>query len=305
MKLKANYAHIVLVCAMPITGMQKLPCNQPKSLRDFALKAVFCPVDSCRLLAARKKLPNDFDRDIARIVLFENTIIPIDTKIELLYQFAQTAADQQNSTDQTVFTYCARLLNQSKRFLIKQPREKSCIINGHVSETQKKFLLRRKNYSLALKNPEAVGITWLIKAITDNHKEAAEFFLECGANIEYPSRYQYMHVTPLYHACRIGNRAMVSMLIEHGASIILPHHTAYQQPLFAALANRHKKVAKLLLQHIANPLEYLNTEYAEYHHFAVTLLDEIRMEPRSNKTCKWLESHGARRAKNFESQGEL
>jgi ankyrin repeat protein len=95
------------------------------------------------------------------------------------------------------------------------------------------------------------GFTPLICAVIGNYVDIVYLLLANGADVNLATHHE---VTPLQHACRIGNPEIVKLLLKAGADVNHPGYEKFDgSPLTTAAAYGYKEIVSILLEAGADP----------------------------------------------------
>ena len=260
------------------TKKQRIAHGPVPTLKQKALLTAFSMANKVTILENLAKLSLGFEREIAAIILFTNTILSGDDKAALLRQFAHVAHTQKNVSDEALFTYLANLVDKTKDYVIKQREKNPWNSNAIIGEKRTK-----SPFSLSFIST----YSWLTQAIIDKQPIVVEFLLAHGANPNALTTQENIAITPLFIAAHVGDATIVKILLEKGA-LATTSGILFQQPLYAALKNGNFKSAALIFAAIQNKEQYINTQFREG-----TFLEYFRKSGMKN-IVKWLQKHGAK-----------
>ncbi len=116
------------------------------------------------------------------------------------------------------------------------------------------------------------GSTPLIEAVANNHVAMTEFLLKNGAD---PNRYSAGEhgIAPIHIACSLGNKRIIELLLERGASLKEAHFdpagcVAYTPLIDAVIAGQHDMVDYLLKNGADPNMTSFSLEYPRPIHYA-------------------------------------
>ena len=153
----------------------------------------------------------------------------------------------------------------------------------------------------ASKKDDAIVVKWLVELGADvnwrnirtcrtplfgackfGNKSIVEYLIKHNAAIDVKD---YKKETPLFGACKNGHEEIVKLLIEHGADVN-KENNCRETPLFVACENGHKGIVKLLIEH--------GTDVNKKNNFKETPLS-IACRNGNENIIKYLEDHGAKK----------
>jgi len=86
---------------------------------------------------------------------------------------------------------------------------------------------------------------FLNQVILDKKKHLIQYLIVHGINI---NKANYLYETPLFHACRSGNKELVEYFVEHGLNINKEDYYG-STPFFDACLNGNKDLVLYLIKH--------------------------------------------------------